>query len=142
MHLGAPRFEPRVQVQKKAEPAPHMRFGFDSLAAPHPEPWVRFGFGMFENRTATSLIVIKTTVSNFTHSQWHWHRQTPTTTGIIVGAGFVAGRVRDSCDFLCLLTLGVLTRNFPGTSFGAIAGACLSFTMVRVSSLDGCTGSW
>ena len=40
--LGAPRFEPQVQVQKKTKPAPHTRFG--SLATPHPKPWVRFGF--------------------------------------------------------------------------------------------------
>ena len=45
---GAPRC---TQVRtscaglEKTEPAPHMRFVFDSPAAPHPEPWVRFGFG-------------------------------------------------------------------------------------------------
>ena len=45
MNLGAPRFEPHVQVQKNTEPALHTRFGFDSVATPHPEPRARFRFG-------------------------------------------------------------------------------------------------
>lgn len=45
LHLGAPVFEPQMQVQSHLEPAPYMRFGFGPLAAPHPEPGVRCGFG-------------------------------------------------------------------------------------------------
>ena len=55
VHLGAPVFKPQMQVQSHLEPASYMRFGFGPLAAPHPEPGVRCGFGAGSGGSKTGL---------------------------------------------------------------------------------------